>query len=95
MRLFWVVLVGLILLVLGVLPMISVFVAGTIAGWAGCVLHEGFANPCMIGGRDWGSTLYTLFVLGWLGLATWPFAAAGLLLLAIAALLAGIRALGR
>lgn len=61
-------------------PMISVAIAGYIASSHGCTLHEGFPNPCVINGTDYGETLYTMGVLGWLMLATMPIAA-GLLLL--------------
>lgn len=50
----------------------------------GCTLHEGFANPCIVDGTDWGETLYTAFVSGWFMLVTLPVA--GLLALALAGL---------
>ena len=53
-------------------PILSVVIAGTIASWNGCTLHEGFANPCVVGGRDIGSTLYAMGVMGWFMLATIP-----------------------
>lgn len=49
-------------------------IAGTIADSNGCVLHEGFVNPCVINGEDWGETLYTMGVIAWLGLGTLPIA---------------------
>ncbi|MGH9201104.1 MAG: hypothetical protein ACRD2A_07700, partial [Vicinamibacterales bacterium] len=33
-------------------PILSVVIAGTIASWNGCTLHEGFVNPCVVNGRD-------------------------------------------
>lgn len=57
-------------------PVISVLAAGFIAESNGCYVNEGGVNPCMIGGTDWGPTLYTLFVLGWFMLATIPLGAA-------------------
>ena len=57
---------------LAVLPMISVIAASQIAEANGCVLHEGYVNSCMVGGKDWGEPLYQLLVLGWLSLATIP-----------------------
>lgn len=53
-------------------PIISVMVAGSIASWNGCELHEGFRNPCIVNGTDIGDTLYTMGVLGWLMIATIP-----------------------
>ena len=61
-------------------PILSVIVAGTIASWNGCTLHEGFKNPCMVGGNDIGGTLYAMGVMGWFMIATIPLGAmAGLL----------------
>lgn len=53
-------------------PILSVVAAGTIASWNGCTLHEGFSNPCMVGGEDIGSTLYAMGVMGWFMIATIP-----------------------
>jgi hypothetical protein len=53
-------------------PIASVAIAGTIAAWNGCTLHEGFANPCIVNGRDIGHTLYEMGVMGWFMLATIP-----------------------
>ena len=59
-----------------VAPVLSVLTAGFIAESNGCYVNEGGVNPCMIGGADWGPTLYTLFVLGWFMLATIPLGGA-------------------
>lgn len=67
----------LIVLVAGA-PIISVIVAGAIASWNGCELHEGFRNPCIVNGTDIGDTLYTMGVLGWLMIATIPLGLAAL-----------------
>jgi hypothetical protein len=56
-------------------PIASVIVAGTIASWNGCTLHEGFVNPCVVNGKDIGSTLYQMGVMGWFMLATIPLGA--------------------
>lgn len=56
-------------------PLISVLIASGIANAAGCQLDEGGAHPCLIGGTDWGDALLTMFVLGWLMLATLPLGA--------------------
>lgn len=53
--------------------------AGWVAEANGCTLHEGFVNPCMIGGRDYGETLYGMGMMGWLAIASIPL---GLIMLA-------------
>lgn len=55
-------------------PPSSAVVAGTVAARMGCTLHEGFVNPCVIRGEDWGGTLYAKGVMGWFGVVTVPFA---------------------
>jgi hypothetical protein len=67
-------LVVLFILLLGFSPLISTLIAGTIAENNGCTLHEGFVNPCIIEGEDWGQDLYTFGMLGWLAIATIPIA---------------------
>ncbi|MBI1383688.1 MAG: hypothetical protein GC150_02075 [Rhizobiales bacterium] len=64
-----------LILFLALLPVFSVLIASALAGTYDCTLHEGFPNPCRIGGLDWGNTLYSMFVMGWLALATLPIAA--------------------
>jgi hypothetical protein len=56
-------------------PIALVAIAGLIASWNHCTLHEGFANPCIVNGRDIGSTLYGMGVMGWFMLATIPLGA--------------------
>lgn len=65
-------LVILLILLLGASPILSALVAGTIAEANGCELHEGFVNPCIINGEDWGDTLYTMGLLGFLAIGTLP-----------------------
>jgi hypothetical protein len=74
----------LLILLWTALPLISVFASATTAAHYGCPLHEGNANPCLIGGWDMGGTLYTMFVMGWLSLFTLPSGAALLLLWLVA-----------
>ncbi|MCP8882911.1 hypothetical protein NIM87_05325 [Devosia sp. XJ19-1] len=74
---YWLQLVLILLFALA--PVISVIVAGWLAEANGCVLHEGNINPCLIGGADWGGTLYMLFVLGWFALATLPLGGGALI----------------
>lgn len=53
-------------------PLLAAFWASDFARRHGCDLHEGFTQPCVVNGEDWGETLYTAFVSGWLVLLTLP-----------------------
>ena len=53
-------------------PIASVAAAALVASWNGCVLNEGNVNPCVVGGKDIGETLYAMGVMGWFMLATIP-----------------------
>ncbi len=75
--------IGLLLLLVGVAPMVSALLASWIAQSNGCLLNEAMANPCMIGGQDWGGALYTMFVSGWLFLLTMLLIPVGLIVLVI------------
>lgn len=82
-------LIFLLILIVGASPLIAAFAAGAIADANGCTLHEGFVNPCIINGEDWGETLYTLFVLSWLAIGTLPIAViAALVYLAVVIIIA-------
>jgi len=65
----------LVIFLIGFGPLLATLAAGTVASMNGCELHEGFVNPCLIGGVDYGETLYSFGVLGWLSLGTIPIAA--------------------
>ena len=66
-------LLGLILiLLLAAAPLIVALGAGAYAANHGCVLHEGFVNPCIVDGQDMGQTLYGLGMVGWFAIATVP-----------------------
>jgi hypothetical protein len=81
MRLFRiVVLVGLLA---SVAPLLAMVAAGLTADHFGCRLHEGFVNPCVIGGRDYGETLYNMAMMGWLMLFTLPYGVGLLLVWAV------------
>ncbi len=82
--------VGLLLTLIAVAPLLSAFLASWIAEANGCALHEGGTNACVIGGSDWGGTLYTMFVMGWLMLLTIWLAPVGLIL-AIIGLVRAVR----
>ena len=70
--------VYLLMIVIGLLPLLSVFIAAQIALANGCRLDEGDVHPCMILGFDAGGILYTMGVLGWLMLVTILAVTAGL-----------------
>jgi hypothetical protein len=53
-------------------PIFSVVACGWVANTHGCKVDEGSVHPCIINGHDYGHTLYTLGVLGWLMLVTLP-----------------------
>jgi len=78
MRRYWpAILLFVVSLIFGLAPAISVAIAGTIASMHGCELHEGFVNPCVVGGVDVGETLYAMGVMGWFALITLPLGAVG------------------
>ena len=59
---------------LGFGPLLVSLLASAFANINGCDLHEGFPNPCIVLGLDWGETLYAMWTLGWLTLASLPVA---------------------
>jgi hypothetical protein len=63
-----------VILLLGASPVIGAIVAGSIAEINGCTLHEGFVNPCVINGKDWGQDLYMFGTLSFLAIGTIPIA---------------------
>ena len=67
-----------LILVFALWPVASVALSGWLAQAHGCALNEGDIHPCMIGGSDWGGTLYAMFVMGWFMLATLPLGALAL-----------------
>ena len=62
---------GLIVIV-ALAPIGSVIACGVIANAHGCRVDEGSVHPCIINGKDYGQTLYTLGVMGWFMLVTLP-----------------------
>jgi hypothetical protein len=70
-------------LVICLLPLVAILWSSWFAARHGCTLHEGFANPCIVNGRDWGEMLYSAFVSGWFMLLTLPVALGLLLALII------------
>ncbi|WP_196260330.1 hypothetical protein [Pelagibacterium limicola] len=67
-----------VIVLVPLLPVISVIIASIIAETNGCRLDEAGSYPCVVMGRDLGSLLAVMFVLGWFALATLPLGATGL-----------------
>ena len=78
MRWGWVLATG--LMVAGLTPVLSLGVGTVIATLGDCRVRDGYAGPCMIGGRDWAGVLSTLDTLGWFFFLTAPVALAGFVL---------------
>ncbi len=67
---YWILLAVIVLFTVS--PVIPLAIATTIAEQNGCILNEGSANPCVVGGKDIGGDLYAMGVMGWFFLATIP-----------------------
>lgn len=70
MTLFRVVIVLVVLACLA--PLFAVITAATISDLYNCPLDEGTIRPCIIAGQDYGHDLYTLSMMGWFLMATFP-----------------------
>ncbi|MBK7161443.1 MAG: hypothetical protein IPH79_02620 [Sphingomonadales bacterium] len=57
-------------LLLAIAPVLLTFIAAGIAQAYGCQLDEGSAHKCIIAGRDYGETLYTMGVAFWMFILT-------------------------
>ena len=55
-------------------PLLIALGAGAFASLNGCILHEGFSNPCVVLGIDFGETLYSMGVMGWMSIIGLPLA---------------------
>lgn len=68
---------GIILLmifVIGAGPWVLTFGSGAVATANDCRLDESSPHPCIINGKDYGDTLYTFGLMGWIGILTCPVA---------------------
>ncbi|WP_172121701.1 MULTISPECIES: hypothetical protein [unclassified Devosia] len=61
-----------VIVFLALLPLMSVWLATSLADWHNCQLDEGSVHACMIAGADWGEALYAMALMGWLMLASIP-----------------------
>lgn len=67
--------VAVLILLFGVLPIATTWLAGVIASAAGCRLHNGFANACVVGGYEVGEPLYRAGLAFWISVVSWPMLA--------------------
>jgi len=67
-------------LLIGLSPLVSVLLASLFAGLNGCRLHEGFPNPCVFLGIDFGEMLYSMAVAGWYIFFTVPIGIIGVVI---------------
>lgn len=86
------IILGLALLVC-LTPLFGVLWSSWFADRHGCILHEGFVNPCIVNGVDRGPDLYSAFVMGWFMLLTLPIGAGIALVLLVMALVDLVRLL--
>lgn len=59
-------------------PILLAFLASFLATALGCRLNEAGAHPCLLAGRDIGETLYTMGMMFWLAILTFPLMALAL-----------------
>lgn len=62
-----------VLTVVGWAPLLGVLLSSLFSNYFGCTLNEAGAQPCVVGGVDYGEALSVMFVAGWFMLVTWPF----------------------
>lgn len=60
-------------------PLAALYWSMTFAEKHGCIVHEGFVNPCVVNGRDYGELLYSAFASGWFMFFTIPAGCVALL----------------
>ena len=68
-----------IILLFGAFPLLSTLLAVLFASAFGCTLHEGFVNPCVVFGIDFGDLLYPMGLAAWFAIFTVPLAGLALL----------------
>ena len=75
-----------IVLAMGI-PLLIDFIVSGLARAHDCILDEGQASPCIVGGSDWGDTLHLLFILRWFVALTMPFEIIALLVWLVVSLI--------
>ncbi len=58
----------------GAFPLLSTLLAVLFASAFGCALNEGFVNPCVVLGLDFGGLLYPMGLAAWFAIFTVPLA---------------------
>ena len=53
-------------------PIVGALIATVVSAICGCRVNEAVPTPCVVFGVDIGKALYTLGVMGWLGVVTLP-----------------------
>ena len=53
-------------------PIVCALIATVVSAICGCTVNEAASAPCVVFGTDIGKALYTLGVMGWLGVVTLP-----------------------
>lgn len=66
------VLVYVAIALVAVAPLIPVLLASAIASATGTRLNEAQAQPCIVLGKDISGLLYSMFMMGWFGMFTFP-----------------------
>lgn len=79
---YWLVL-GLIILFM-ISPIIPVTIAENLAEANGCAMSEASVTPCIVDGKDIGTDIYNMGMMGWFFLATAPLGLGLLLIMFIA-----------
>lgn len=72
-------------------PMIPVLIASAIASYLGVPLDEGSAHPSIVFGYDIGGILYSMGVMGWFTLLTFPTGGLVLLIFTFASIAEGVQ----
>ena len=63
-----------LIFILGNLPIATTVISAAVANANNCTISEGLLNPCIIGGRDWGSDLQFGGMSFLYIFLTWPLA---------------------
>jgi hypothetical protein len=75
----WMICALAMILLFGTFPLWSTLLAVLFASAFGCSLNEGFVQPCVVLGRDFGGLLYSVGLVFWFAMFTVPLAGMALL----------------
>jgi hypothetical protein len=68
-----------LILLLGALPLVSMLLALLFGSAFDCGINEGFVQPCVVFGHDFGGLLYPMALAGWFAMFTIPLAGLALI----------------